>query len=139
MSCRIGGPSATDASGLLAGMDLEMPGYDGDGEKAIIAAVLDGTIPVETLDLSVRRILTLISKSAGLPKLPADFSYIDMHHELAAKAACEGAVLLKNDKGCLPLSRNIPDSLNRIFRKTAPLPGSRQLHGDSDTHEQRIR
>jgi beta-glucosidase len=83
---------------LNAGMDIEMP-QNLFSEAVLLDGVRNDKVPMEQLDDSCRRILTIIEKYASLEKVKADF---EAHHELARKAAGESIVLLKND-GALPL------------------------------------
>lgn len=85
---------------LKAGLDLEMPGPQKQRVQAVIEAVRSGELEETILDESVRRILTVIFKSAATPK---DGSFdVDAHHSLAQQVASESMVLLKNN-GLLPL------------------------------------
>ncbi len=86
---------------LKAGCDLEMPG-PGDNRQAIIDAVQNGTLSEEILDTSVARILELIFKYTENRDTSAVFDY-EKDHALAAKAAEQCLVLLKNDDQVLPL------------------------------------
>jgi beta-glucosidase len=85
---------------LKAGVDWEMPGPQERRVKAVVEAVHSGELDEATLNESVRRILHIVFKAKGTPKV-GTFD-IDVHHELARKIASEGMVLLKND-GILPL------------------------------------
>ena len=97
---------------LEAGIDIELPGVNYYGEP-LIEAVREGFISEATIDEAVRRhlrakfILGLFENpyvDAG--KAPAVFDTRE-HREIALKAACESIVLLKNENGVLPLSKNI--------------------------------
>jgi len=86
---------------LLAGCDLEMPSSDGVGTRLILDAVAAGELTEAQLDVSVARLLGLIERAGRRERLE---SYDrDAHHELAREAAAASAVLLKNDRGLLPL------------------------------------
>ncbi len=85
---------------LKGGVDLEMPGPQERRVQAVIEAVRSGELDGAVLDESVRRILRIVFAVSETPKGGA-FD-VDAHHELAAKIASEGMVLLKND-GLLPL------------------------------------
>ncbi|HIL97359.1 MAG TPA: glycosyl hydrolase [Pseudomonadales bacterium] len=88
--------------GIRAGQDLEMPSSGMVNTSKILAAIEDGTLQTDELDLVVGRVLNLIltSKQGGND----DFDYSKQaHHELAKQAAIEACVLLKNENATLPL------------------------------------
>ncbi len=88
---------------LKAGLDLEMPSSHGETDKLIVAAVKDGSLPMEVLDKAVRRVLELVDKSITNKR---QVSYNkEEHHALVKNTAVNSAVLLKNN-GVLPLSGN---------------------------------
>jgi len=89
-------------AGLKAGLDLEMPGVDCGRDARVIRAVQEGRLSEAVLDRAVRRVLTLIGQAADAPGAPVDDDR-DAHHDLARRAAGEGAVLLKNQGAVLPL------------------------------------
>ena len=86
---------------LRAGLDLEMPGDTAICRKWICDGVKDGTLDESVLDEAVKNVLALSAKHEGRVKKNADFK---AHHALAARAAADGAVLLKNN-GVLPLAK----------------------------------
>jgi len=87
--------------GLIAGMDLEMPGPNVDNVRAIVKAVESGELPVATLEESVKRVIDLTLKGNNNKR---SFTYDqEKHHRLARKVAGEGSVLLKNERNILPL------------------------------------
>ena len=87
-------------SALNAGLDLEMPSSNKTNDEKIIDAVNSGIIPIETLNNTVKRIITVA------------FEYVENHvetvfdferdHEIACQIECDSIVLLKNE-GILPL------------------------------------
>ena len=86
---------------VVAGLDLEMPASGGAGDASIRAALEDGRLVEDQLDVVVRRCLELVARA--LPALaPGQTFDADAHHALAREAARESAVLLSND-GVLPL------------------------------------
>lgn len=91
--------------GFRAGCDLNMPGGSEYMEKEVAQAVKDGTLPESCVDDSARRVLRLISRAAETLSEKSSCDY-DAHHALAKRAAIEGAVLLKNEDGILPLKKN---------------------------------
>ena len=91
--------------GLQAGLDLEMPTSDGILDRQIVEAVAEGKLDVVCLDRAVRRILRYIFECAGTIEQSGAFSAdYERNHGLARRAAAEGAVLLKNRDGILPLN-----------------------------------
>lgn len=87
--------------GIRAGLDLEMPSSMGKNDAEIVKAVESGELSVEELDACVRRVLELVQKSLD-GKTPMKWDK-ERHHKLAKKLAVSSAVLLKNEKGLLPL------------------------------------
>ncbi len=86
---------------LAAGLDLEMPPDLERSPAALVAAVESGSLAEATLDQAASRVVELVSRAPRpRPRPSADFA---AHHDLARKAAAEGAVLLKNAARTLPL------------------------------------
>jgi len=87
---------------VQAGLDLEMPSTGGVSARALVAAVADGSLDEAVLDLAITRLLGLVSRA--LPGIEDGGRFdADAHHAIARAAATEGAVLLKNTGGVLPL------------------------------------
>lgn len=89
---------------INAGNDMIQPGQQKQRE-AILAAAKDGTIPMELLNLSVRRTLELILKT----KTYSNYNYPEYtdrkgHAALTRRIGAEGIVLLKNSHEALPLA-----------------------------------
>lgn len=92
--------------GILAGMDLQMPGDEGIGDRDIAEAVKSGKISEEDLDKVAYRMLDFIFKCVEDRDKHAEYKVdYDKNFELAADIAAQGAVLLKND-GTLPLNKD---------------------------------
>lgn len=93
---------------LKAGMDLEMPAAKGTDQQAI-DAVAAGLLDEAIVDQSARRVLNMIAKYAPQTQQDGTFDRA-AHHTLAAQAAAQSIVLLKNepvgDAPLLPLSAN---------------------------------
>ncbi|MDR7277804.1 glycoside hydrolase family 3 C-terminal domain-containing protein [Catenuloplanes atrovinosus] len=85
---------------VRAGLDLTMPGPDPAGDRALVAAVRDGTLDPAALDTAAARVRALVARAADAAAAPVD---ADAHHALAREVAARGIVLLKNDGGLLPL------------------------------------
>ncbi len=87
--------------GLRAGLDLEMPGDVAHNRQIIIDAVREGTLSMETLDTSVRRVLNMINNTT-LQAEPVASKFLE-HAELAKRISTDSAVLMKNKNNLLPL------------------------------------
>ena len=105
-------PEDAGMMALAAGIDQELPKPECLSE-AFKKAVLQGRFPVELVDRAVKRVLKL-KFVLGL----FDNPYIKMtdskkffdtpdHRKLALESARKSIVLLKNEKGILPLSKKI--------------------------------
>ena len=101
-------PKEAALRAIKAGVDIETP--DGFGYKELAALVKEKRVSVAEIDAMVARVLTL-KFQAGLFENPyVDASIADKLTAtpdavaLAREAACRSAVLLKNDKGILPLN-----------------------------------
>ncbi|MDR9853473.1 glycoside hydrolase family 3 C-terminal domain-containing protein [Paenibacillus sp. VCA1] len=102
---------------LRAGLDLEMPGPASYNAAKLAAAVRSGELEEETLNASVRRILTLVEKTTAAAKSAEGTWDVEAHHALARKAAAESIVLLKNENGTLPIGMNETKSIAVIGQK----------------------
>ena len=86
---------------MEAGCDLSMPGGSDYMEDRVAEAVRSGKLPESAVDACAARVIRLALRSARLEKgRPFD---ADAHNAVAQKVAENGAVLLKNDSGILPL------------------------------------
>lgn len=92
-------------TGFRAGCDLNMPGGSDYMCKEAAQALKDGTLAQAHIDASVRRILQLVFRAAQTHQKAYTCDY-DAHHAVAREAAEQGAVLLKNEGGLLPLAQN---------------------------------
>ena len=118
---------------LMSGVDVELP--DGWAYPHLPALVRAGRVPVARVDEAVRRVLT-IKFAAGLFERP----YVDVGaadaatggaagRALAREAAGKAIVLLKNDRGTLPLRADALGRLAVIGRSAVDTP----IGGYSDT------
>lgn len=89
---------------VRAGSSLEMPASNGETDRHIVEAVRNGTLDEALLDEQVDHVLDFVF-SAQKTLAHGGVSDGTAHHALAAKAAAESAVLLKNEKEFLPLRR----------------------------------
>ena len=88
--------------GIEAGIDMSMVPFDLEFSEALVELVQEGTISMERIDLSVRRILNMkwelgLFETAGMP--PALDTYPDksQFEGTAARAALESITVLKNE------------------------------------------
>lgn len=87
---------------LKAGTDVNMPGSV--DIAPIVSAIEEGRLTMEELDTSARRVLALIFEYGMPEKYDETCQYImDMSKQAAYKAACEGIVMLKNEREIFPL------------------------------------
>ncbi|MGM9593941.1 MAG: beta-glucosidase [Candidatus Onthomonas sp.] len=105
---------------IQAGLDLEMPGPCPDSEQKILAAIADGSLTEEALDICARRITALLLLAAQNNPKPYD---ADAHDALAARAARESAVLLKLG-AALPAAKTGKIAVIGAFAKTPRYQGA---------------
>jgi len=118
------------AAGVVATVDLEMPGSHGAQHRALRRALEDPTHPLteEDLDASARRLLQLLARhqppvsTATLEQQLDELDDIDWkaHHEIAKDVALECAVLLQNKDNLLPLAPQTKIALIGDFAKDHP-------------------
>lgn len=96
------GGSNDRVAGLRAGNHLEMPGSRGQTDRQIEDAVRQGLLDEALLDERVDVILDMVLSAAEQFRRPRTYDP-DAHHAMAAAAAEECAVLLKNEDAILPL------------------------------------
>ena len=113
--------------GFRAGCDLNMPGGSDYMEKEVLQAVKDGALPESCIDDSARRVLKLVFQAAETLKNPVHCDY-EAHHVLAKRAALEGAVLLKNEGGILPLKKDAKIAVIGAMAKSTRYQGSGSSH-----------
>lgn len=88
---------------LNAGLQLQMPGPGGRNSKELAAAVQNGSLKKSVIDAAVSTLLEGIFHVAANADPHASYDH-HAHHSLAAEAAQEAAVLLKNERDVLPLT-----------------------------------
>ena len=88
--------------GLVAGLDLEMPGPSNNHTEKLLKSVEAGELPEAVIDGAVRRVLQMVLRATASRQPGATFDQA-AHHALARKAAAESIVLLKNEEDFLPL------------------------------------
>lgn len=113
--------------GFRAGCDLNMPGGSSYMEKGVLRAVKEGTLPESSVDASVRRVLKLVLRAEKSLQGKWECDY-DEHHVLARRAAEQGAVLLKNEDGILPLMENTKIAVIGAMAKKMRYQGAGSSH-----------
>ncbi len=90
---------------MVAGNDLLMPGTERQ-RRALLEALAEGRLQESVLDRNIERLLQLIMKTPSFqgptPAGPVDLA---AGARVARAAATEGVVLLKNERGRLPIAR----------------------------------
>ena len=115
---------------LRAGLDLQMPGNHGAGDRVVVEAVRAGELDEAFVDRSAGRVAGL-TRYVGEPAAAFD---PEAHHALARELAAECAVLLKNDGGVLPLARHTRVAVIGEFARTPRFQGG----GSSNVHATRV-
>jgi beta-glucosidase len=94
---------ATDgrAAAIAAGLDLEMPGFDGVGDSSVLRELHNGHLSHAAVDRAAANVTRLVERTAAA-RTPGHTYSRDDHHALARRVAAAGTVLLHND-GILPL------------------------------------
>jgi beta-glucosidase len=98
--------------GMHAGIDVAIS-WEEAYLEGLVAAVGDGSVPMELVDRAVRRVLAL-KLALGLfeqplvdPERAERIVHSPEHRQLALRTAREAVVLLKNDGDLLPLDRSV--------------------------------
>lgn len=121
------GAVSNRVAGLAAGLDLEMPASGGINDAKIVEAVRSGELDEAILDRAVERILTVNYRylENAKPETPWDK---EADHLLSARIAGECMVLLKNEDGILPLSREDEVAFLGEFAKKPRFQGGGSSH-----------
>ncbi|KAF3001645.1 hypothetical protein E8E14_002901 [Neopestalotiopsis sp. 37M] len=104
-----GGTNST-AEALNAGLDLEMPGPTNRRKiPDVLAAIKEGKTSEKAIDDRARAVLEFIDRLKAFedPTIPPEQAINKPEHQaLIREAGAKGCVLLKNDNGVLPLSKD---------------------------------
>src|SRR4051812_31171352 len=109
---------------LAAGLDLQMPGDRGAGDRRAVEAVRNGEIDQSFVDVSAGRVAAL----ARYVREPAHGFDVDGHAALAREMAAECVVLLKNEGGTLPLAPTARVAVIGEFARTPRFQGGGSSH-----------
>lgn len=112
--------------GVIAGMDLEMPGDSKANNALVLEAVKNGSLSEDVLDSTVERILQVICSYTAHKQEGAVFHY-ERDHEEARSIARESMVLLKNDD-ILPLQRDKKVAFIGKFAESPRFQGGGSSH-----------
>lgn len=113
------------AKSLKAGLDLAMPCTDDFYYDSLDQALSRGEITQEQIDLSLSRILELIDNTYLEPYGDID---AEAHERIAYNAAAASLVLLRNEKGFLPLTKNMKVAVCGGYFTSAPTQGGGSSH-----------
>ena len=113
--------------GIEAGLELEMPSSHGDGKKAIVDAVNDGSLSEESLDRAAKRVLKIVLKASENDRDDIEYNK-DEHHKLAREIAAESIVLLKNEDDILPINEKENIGVVGAFAKKPRFQGGGSSH-----------
>lgn len=97
------GGSNDHVKGVQAQSNLEMPTPGLDSARQIAAAIQDGNLTMEELDICVDSLLDAVLELKDKTGSKKEKFDEQRHHDLARQAAVESAVLLKNADNILPL------------------------------------
>lgn len=114
------------AAALKAGSNLEMPSSNGISPSRVVEAIESGELDPKILDRRIDEILTLLDAARPEAPHPEDDPKVDFasQHHLAQRAAEESLVLLKNDRGSLPLDSSQSVAIIGTFAKTPRYQGA---------------
>ncbi len=112
--------------GVMAGLDLEMPGSGGVNDARLVEAVRSGALDEAVLDRAVTHILNIVLRAADLARTPAVFDKA-ADHALAVELAKESGVLLQN-LGALPLHKGQKVAYIGAFAQTPRYQGGGSSH-----------
>ncbi len=110
-------------AGIQGGLDLEMPGGGRVNDERVLQAVQNGNLAEADLDRAIQRNVALGLLGADL-EAAQDVVDLEANHALAHRAACQSAVLLKNDDALLPLGTDQRIAVIGAFAKRPRYQGA---------------
>ncbi|SHO52472.1 glycoside hydrolase family 3 C-terminal domain-containing protein [Anaerocolumna xylanovorans] len=108
------------AEGILAGLDLEMPAFDGASDQLIVDMVRAGKLEEKLVDLCAVRMTAIALQAEKTQTTPYD---AEVHNELARRIARESAALLKLGNA-LPADKHKKIALIGEFAKVPRYQGA---------------
>ena len=111
------GAAGNRVDDVRAGMDLEMPGTNADSDNEVVAAVKNGSLSIEEVNLCAQRVIEFILKGQEQKTAPKNDN--PEHNTLAREIATKSAVLLQNKDSVLPIC---PTSKVAIIGEMAKKP-----------------
>jgi beta-glucosidase len=130
---------ATHSMSINAGLDQEMPGQKYMSNAKIREAMQSGSVKQAKIDDSALRVLTPLFAVGAFDKnntnTPANNVSTEAHNQLAMSLSAMSTVLMKNDKGLLPLrapssTRDAPYTIAVIGKEAMGLT----VHGGGSGH-----
>lgn len=118
------GGSNSHTEGVRCGSTLEMPAAGGDSARELMAAVADGTLPMEAVDARVEELLELVFSTSEPVKAAPKVFQREAHHALAKRAAASSVILLKNEDNILPLMQGTHVAVIGDFAETPRYQGA---------------
>jgi beta-glucosidase len=115
---------------LAAGLDLQMPGDRGAGDRRAVEGVRSGEIDESLVDVSAGRVAAL----ARYVREPADGFDVEAHAALARELAADCVVLLRNEAATLPLASTARVAVIGEFARTPRYQGG----GSSNVNATRV-
>ena len=112
---------------FTAGCDLDMPGGHHYGEREARRALKRGELDEEHVRASAQRVID-IARRARKALSGSHVFDVKAHHEIARRAACEGAVLLKNEGAMLPIKPGTPLAVIGDMARNMRYQGSGSSH-----------
>ncbi len=113
--------------GVHAGLELEMPASGGVNDRRVVQAVKDGLLDEKDVDLAVERLLTIHNRYLENAK-PDTVWDKEVQHALARQISAESMVLLKNEGGILPLSKEDKIAVIGYFAEKPRYQGGGSSH-----------
>ena len=124
------------ASALLAGTNVEMPGWTWFTSANISQALANGTLSRETFDTRFRKILEIkLAENFRDPLKMSSKIDFEAQNALVEKIGTEGSVLLKNKGNVLPLSPEKSVALIGPFAHSDLMKG---VQGSSSCRTERV-